>query len=146
MLELLVTSHGSSEPCGVKKGTGCSRGLRAINVPDEEDSIGPKREKEKKKKGWGGKAEKRKEGKEVRVFLEKEKSTPEVSVEILFKKQKQRLRMKRKTKTGFKKGRRYHSPGWKTVYLHWTHSCRCQQETASSTFWSGGDASAAACT
>lgn len=103
MLELLVTSHGSSEPCGVKQGTGCSRGLRAINVPDEEDSIGPKREKEREKKGWGGKAEKRKEGKEVRVFLEKEKSTPKVSVEILFKKQKQRLRMKRKTKTGFNK-------------------------------------------
>lgn len=30
MLELLVTSHGSSESCGVKQGTGCSRGLRAI--------------------------------------------------------------------------------------------------------------------
>lgn len=54
--------------------------------------------------------------------------------------------MKRKTKTGFKKGPRYHSPGWKTVYLRWRHSCQCQQESASSTFWSGGDASAAACT
>lgn len=30
MLELLMTSHGSSESCGFKQGTGCSRGLRAI--------------------------------------------------------------------------------------------------------------------
>lgn len=63
MLELLVTSHGSSEPCGVKKGTGCSRGLRAINVPDEEDSIGPKREKEKKKKVGEEMQRKEKKGK-----------------------------------------------------------------------------------
>lgn len=50
MLELLVTSHGSSESCGVKQGTGCSRGLRAINIPDAEDSVGPKRERENKKR------------------------------------------------------------------------------------------------
>lgn len=34
MLMLLVTSHGSFESCGVKQGAGCSRGLRAINIPD----------------------------------------------------------------------------------------------------------------
>lgn len=33
MLELLVTSHGSSESRGTEQGTGCSLGLRAINVP-----------------------------------------------------------------------------------------------------------------
>lgn len=32
MLELLVTSHGSSESRGAEQGTGCSWGLRAINA------------------------------------------------------------------------------------------------------------------
>lgn len=63
MLELLVTSHGSSEPCGVKQGMGCSRGLRAINVPDEEDSIGPKRGKRKEKKKVGEEKQRKEKGK-----------------------------------------------------------------------------------
>lgn len=45
MLELLMTSHGSSESCGVKQGTGCSMGLRAITpkMQDVRDHIDPKR-------------------------------------------------------------------------------------------------------
>lgn len=59
MLELLVTSHGSSGAGGVKQGTGCSRGLRAINVPDgrgqrrhspEERKPRNREEKERKKR------------------------------------------------------------------------------------------------
>lgn len=61
MLALLVTSHGSSESCGVKQGTGCSRGLRAITPQKQEvrGSTDPKKGKREKKKenGLGKKSE-----------------------------------------------------------------------------------------
>lgn len=49
MLELLMTSHGSSASRGVKQGTGCSRGLRAIHIPEAggQRQYGPKRGKER---------------------------------------------------------------------------------------------------
>ena len=53
MLELLMTSHGSSGSCGIIQGTGCSRVLlRAITSQTQEvtDSIDPKRRKEIKKR------------------------------------------------------------------------------------------------
>lgn len=40
----------------------------------------------------------------------------------------------------------YRSPGWKTAYLHWRPSCRCQPGSAGWTSWSGAGVSAAACT
>lgn len=54
MLELLMTSHGSSESCGLKQGTGCSTGLRAINVPVAGGQRPRKRgkQKDKEKQGW----------------------------------------------------------------------------------------------
>lgn len=47
MLELLMTSHGSSESCGVKQGTGCSTGLRAMTprIQEVRGSIDPVRRK-----------------------------------------------------------------------------------------------------
>lgn len=50
MLALLVTSHGSSESCGVKQGTGCSRGLRAKTPQKQEvrGSIVAKKENREK--------------------------------------------------------------------------------------------------
>lgn len=49
MLELLVTSNGSSGSCGVKKGTGCSAGLRAVTPPDAgSQRQHSRKEKEKK--------------------------------------------------------------------------------------------------
>lgn len=69
MLELLVTSHGSSESWGVKQGTGCSGGLRAINIPDG-GGQGQYRPKERKKKRETDK-KMRLSGKEWEVFYER---------------------------------------------------------------------------
>lgn len=84
MLELLMTSHGSSESCGVKQGTGFSRVLRAITPQMQEvrGSIDPKRRKnrEEKKEKQIGRVERRQEGKEVRSCIRKRASTTEVSV------------------------------------------------------------------
>lgn len=78
MLELLVTSHGSSESRGAEQGTGCSWGLRAIHVPGAgrtgerarpgekrregkgREREGWKRKERKERKGGGGKAEEKK--------------------------------------------------------------------------------------
>lgn len=51
MLELLVTSHGSSESRGVKQGTGCSRELRAANIPRGREQNRPKERGEKTGRG-----------------------------------------------------------------------------------------------
>lgn len=40
----------------------------------------------------------------------------------------------------------YHFPDLKTAGLHWKRSCRCRQENASWTSWSGGDAFVTECT
>lgn len=40
----------------------------------------------------------------------------------------------------------YRSPGWKTAYLHWRPSCRCQPGSAGWTSWSGDGVFAAECT
>ena len=144
MLALLMTSHGSSGSCGFKQGTGCSGGLRAITPQMQEVSgsvrtqaegrKGGKRRRNTRLRGW----RQRQEGKEV--VLEEQKLVEEF------------LHTNEKTKTV--KGKRdwfqvfldYHSPGWKTVYLHWRHSFQCLRESAGWTSWSGGGASEAACT
>lgn len=77
MLELLVTSHGSSESWGFKQGTGCSRGLRAVNVPDGAGQS-PSREEVKKQ---GGKKRKKK-GEEQIFFFSVNESTADVSGRI----------------------------------------------------------------
>lgn len=66
MLELLVTSHGSSESRGAEQGTGCSWGLRAINVPGAGRTGERVRPGEERREGKGrGRVEKKK-GKERR--------------------------------------------------------------------------------
>lgn len=55
MLELLVTSHGSSESRGAEQGTGCSWGLRAIHVPGAGRTGERARPGEKRREGKGGK-------------------------------------------------------------------------------------------
>lgn len=62
MLELLVTSHGSSESRGAEQGTGCSWGLRAINVAATGRTGERARPRGKRAEGEG-KVGKRKEGK-----------------------------------------------------------------------------------
>lgn len=72
MLELLMTSHGSSGSCGLKQGTGCSRGLRAINVPvagDQKTVQTQKRGKQEDKEKQGIS----REGKEVRGRISKKR-------------------------------------------------------------------------
>lgn len=62
MLELLVTSHGSSGSRGAEQGTGCSWGLRAINVPAT-GRTGERANGEERTEGEG-KVERGKNGKE----------------------------------------------------------------------------------
>lgn len=71
MLELLMTSHGSSGSCGFKQGTGCSRGVRAITwqIQEFRDSEHRPKEKEKGKEKKVGKEKTRRKrlGKEKYV-------------------------------------------------------------------------------
>lgn len=66
MLELLVTSHGSSESRGAEQGTGCSWGLRAIHVPGAGRTGERARPGEKRKEGKGREREKKEKGTERR--------------------------------------------------------------------------------
>lgn len=81
MLELLVTSHGSSESRGVKQGTGCSRELRAANIPHGRRTEQVQRE--------GRKDRKRK------VEEEKQRRLVETRGERLFSKGKKRTKKSR---------------------------------------------------
>ncbi len=80
-----MTSHGSSESCGIKQGTGCSRGLRAKSSQMQEfrDGIDPKRGKQKDRERQGdkeGKERKEKTRRKIseRFLLVEEKSTAEI--------------------------------------------------------------------
>lgn len=77
MLELLVTSHGSSGSRGAEQGTGCSWGLRAIHVPGAGKTRGgesePQREGERKRKG-GGEKKRERNGKEKEEKKQKERN------------------------------------------------------------------------
>lgn len=62
MLELLVTSHGSSKSRGAEQGTGCSWGLRAINIQGAGRT--GQGETQREEDGRGGKSGREKNGKE----------------------------------------------------------------------------------